>query len=53
MTDAAKAARRAYKREWAKRNPDKVQAAQERFYTKKAKEQQREPAIKPAAAPAD
>lgn len=36
MTDKAKEARRAYKRAWAKRNPDKVKAAQERYWTKKA-----------------
>lgn len=38
MTEAAKEARRAYKRKWAKENPDKVKAAQERYWTKKAQE---------------
>ena len=32
MTEAAKEARRAYHREWVRNNPDKVRAAQERFY---------------------
>lgn len=36
MTEQAKEARRAYKREWAKRNPDKIRAQQERYWTKKA-----------------
>lgn len=31
-------ARRAYKREWAKRNPEKVRQAQERYWLKKAAE---------------
>lgn len=36
-TDTAAAeARRAYKREWARKNPDKVKAAQERYWKKKA-----------------
>jgi len=35
-TEAAKEARRAYKREWARKNPDKVKAAQERYWKKKA-----------------
>ncbi len=33
---AAAEARRAYKREWARKNPDKVKAAQERYWKKKA-----------------
>lgn len=36
--EAANAARRAYKREWNRRNPDKVKAAQARYWLKKAKE---------------
>ena len=36
MTEAAKEARRAYKREWNRRNPEKVKAHQEKFYAKKA-----------------
>lgn len=47
MTEQAKEARRAYKREWAKKNRDKVKAAQERYWTKKAAE--REPAPAPQA----
>lgn len=38
MNEQAVAARRAYKREWAKRNPDKIRAQQERFWNKKAAE---------------
>lgn len=36
--DAAAEARRAYKREWNRKNPDKVKAAQERYWQKKAAE---------------
>lgn len=52
MTQEAKAARRAYKRAWARKNPDKIREAQARYWAKKA-EEQREPANKPAAAPAE
>ena len=38
MNEQAVAARRAYKREWAKKNPDKIRAQQERFWNKKAAE---------------
>ncbi len=38
MTDAAKEARRAYKREWNRKNRDKVKAAQDRYWNKKAQE---------------
>lgn len=34
--EAAREARRAYHRKWAKENPDKVKAAQERFWNKQA-----------------
>lgn len=44
MNEKAAAARRAYKRKWAKKNPDKVKAQQERYWTKKAAEAEREPA---------
>ena len=37
MTEQAKEARRAYKRKWAKENPDKIRAQQERYWNKKAK----------------
>lgn len=36
MTDRAKEARRAYKREWNRRNRDKVKAAQARYWERKA-----------------
>ena len=38
MTEQAKEMRKAYKREWAKKNPDKVKAAQERYWQKKAEQ---------------
>lgn len=38
MDERAKEARRAYRRAWAKKNPDKVRAQQERYWTKRAKE---------------
>lgn len=42
MTEAAKAARRAYRAEWARNNPDKVKAQQERYWAKKAAQAERE-----------
>lgn len=36
MTEEARAARNAYKREWAKKNPDKVKAIQDRYWTRRA-----------------
>ena len=36
VTDAAKEARNAYRREWAKKNREKVKATQERYWAKKA-----------------
>lgn len=48
MTESAKAARREYKRQWAKNNPDKVRAQQERYWNKRAAAQ--EPANNTAAA---
>ena len=38
MNEAAKAARREYKREWNRKNRDKVKAAQARYWEKKAQE---------------
>lgn len=38
MNEEAKEARRAYRRQWAKNNPDKVKAQQERYWQKKAAE---------------
>lgn len=43
MNEQAKQARRAYKRKWARENPDKVKAQQERYWAKKAAAE-REPA---------
>lgn len=49
MNAKAIEARRAYKRKWAKENPDKVKKHQERFWTKKAAEaQENEPPEEPA-----
>ena len=36
MTEQAREARRAYKREWNRKNRDKVAAAQARYWDKKA-----------------
>ena len=36
MTEAAKQARRAYKREWNRKNRDRVKAAQARYWERKA-----------------
>ena len=36
MTEAARAAKAAYKKEWAKRNQDKVRAARERYWERVA-----------------
>lgn len=36
MTDSAKEARRAYKRAWAKANPEKVKEAQRKYWEKRA-----------------
>lgn len=36
MDERAKEARRAYKRAWAKQNPDKIRAQQARYWEKKA-----------------
>lgn len=36
MNEKAKEARRAYKREWNRKNKDKVKAAQERYWERKA-----------------
>ena len=42
LTEQARQARREYKRQWAKRNPDKIRAQQERHWERKAAEQRRE-----------
>ena len=38
MTEQAAEARRAYRRAWAKKNPEKVKAIQERYWAKKAEQ---------------
>lgn len=40
MTEAAKEARRAYKRAWNEKNRDKVKEYQHRYWNKKAQEAQ-------------
>ncbi len=40
MSDQAKAAQLEYRREWARRNPDKIRAQQRRYWEKRAKRQQ-------------
>ena len=42
MTEQAKEARKAYRRKWAKNNPDKIKAAQARYWEKKAAADQKE-----------
>lgn len=42
MNEQAKELRRAYKREWNRKNADKVKAAQEKYWNKKAQEKERE-----------
>lgn len=52
MNEQAKAARRAYKREWNRRNPDKVRQYQQNYWNRKAKEaaaDQTAPAEEPQA----
>lgn len=38
MSEAARKARNAYKRKWTKENPDKVKAANRRYWERKAQE---------------
>lgn len=40
IEEAAAEARRAYKRDWNRKNKDKVKAAQQRYWIKKAQEAQ-------------
>ena len=40
MNEAAKEARRAYKREWNHKNKDKVRAAQARYWERRAEKAQ-------------
>ena len=44
MTDKAKEARRAYKRAWNKRNPDKVKKYQADYWNRKAQQAEAEKA---------
>lgn len=53
MNDKAKEMRREYKRQWNRKNKDKVRAAQERYWSRKAaateQEQQTDEPIKQEA----
>ncbi len=49
MSEQAKEARRKYKREWARKNPDKVKAAAARHWEKVAREAAQRAAEDPAA----
>ena len=40
MTEQAKAARREYKRQWARANKDKIKAQQDRYWSRKAAAQE-------------
>jgi len=42
MTEQARAAQRAYKAEWRRKNPDKVKQQQERYWEKRAAQQAQE-----------
>lgn len=42
--EAARAARRAYKREWAKANPEKIRGYQLKYWEKRAAQQAATPA---------
>lgn len=44
MAVTASEARKAYRRKWAKENPDKIRAYQERYWEKKAREMEVEAA---------
>lgn len=49
MSEQAKEARRKYKREWARKNPDKVKAAAARHWEKVAREAAQQAAEKQPA----
>lgn len=53
MEEAAKELRRAYKRDWAKKNPDKVRAQQERYWARKAQQMGETRSATPEAQGAD
>ena len=52
VNEAAKAARRAYKRKWQREHPDKVKQYQEAYWTRKAQEAAKGDNDKPAEEPA-
>lgn len=52
MNEAAAEARRAYQRKWAREHRDKVKAHQERYWTKRAAADVREPEREKPTAPA-
>lgn len=49
LSEQAIAARRKYKNEWARNNPEKVKAQQERYWQKRAAQQAQEPQQAPPA----
>lgn len=51
MNEAAAEARRAYRREWARKNPDKIRAQQERYWAKRAAKAEQAEGAEQAAAP--
>lgn len=48
MTEQAKEARRAYKREWQRKNRDKVRGYEERYWARKAEETKSAAGVAPA-----
>ena len=53
MSEKGNEARRAYKREWARRNPDKIRAQQRRYWERKAAAaEERQQAAQAATQPA-
>lgn len=53
MTKEAAEARREYKRQWAKRNPEKIRAQQARYWSKRAAAQKAQAADHEEAPAAD
>lgn len=49
LSEQAIAARRAYKRAWAKNNPDKIKAQQERYWQRRAALQEQQAQQEPPA----
>lgn len=43
MDEKARAARRAYKREWAQRNPEKIRAYQDKYWARRAERMEAQP----------